>query len=257
MSTSRQRPTELPSDVDADRSFSVALEESLKARHQRRLKKSVTLWEIPPATVHEIKSLDDYTDEERRLTWFTRREFRDIKASYRELIHRMSQREYIQDTDDCSIRGLEGRSRAGSKNRQDIIVASILSVLNEQSLQKSEGRNDPETLAIAYRAHSYHSLQAASLMGRRDEVAIAEYTGRSNPQQQLQQLNYGMPEQGFRLHSHPRHSQPLMRPGAGNPLNIGLQGDSRWVAAGGSAIVRRPTEVARSRSVVHRRAAAA
>jgi hypothetical protein len=254
MMPSLQHPTRDVGDaeVDIDLNFSDALEQSIKSRRHRRLKKSVILWDIPPTTVHEIKSLDDYTDEERCQTWFTREEFADIKASYRELIHRMSQRENIQDTDDCSIRGLEGRSRAGSKNRQEIIVASILAVLKEQTLQKSEGRNDPETLAIAYRTHSYHSLQAASIMGRRDEAAIVEYTGRSSHYQRQHLQHYGGSSPQSHLH------RPQLRPGAGNRLNIGLQGDSRRVGVGGPAIARRPTEIAtRPRHVVHRRAAAA
>jgi hypothetical protein len=232
----------------------------MKASRQRRRKNSVTHWKVPPATIHEVASLDDYTDEERHQTWFTRTEFAEIKTSYRDLIHRMSQRECIQDTDECSIRGLEGRSHAGSKNRQNIIVSSIFAVLHEQDLQKREGRNDPDTLAIAYRTHSYHSLQAACIMGRRDEAAIAEYTGRSSPcqQQHLRHQSICMHGPGTSPHFHPSHHQLMMRPGVGNHLNIRLQGESRRAVVGAPASVRRPTQLSTRRGpVVNRRAAAA
>jgi hypothetical protein len=243
-------------DSDTGERFFVALEHPMKASRQRRLKNSVTLWKVPPTTIHEVASLDDYTDEERHQTWFTRTEFAEIKTSYRDLIHRMSQRECIQDTDNCSIRGLEGRSHAGSKNRQNIIVASIVAVLNEQDLQKSEGRNDPDTLAIAYRVHSYHSLQAACIMGRRDEAAIAEYTGHriSCEQQHLRHHSICKHGSGTRPHFH----QLMTRPGVGHHLNVGLQGESRRTVVGAPASVRRPTQVStRRRPVVNRRAAAA
>mmetsp|Transcript_16121 Transcript_16121/g.29938 ORF Transcript_16121/g.29938 Transcript_16121/m.29938 type:complete len:239 (-) Transcript_16121:94-810(-) len=155
-------------------SFSAALEESLKVRQAGKSKKRVSLSDSP-TVVHEVKSLQDYSEEEIEQTWFTRKEFDDIKTSYRDLLRRMRNKEYIKDTDDCSTRGLEGRSRAGARNRQSIIMESILSVLNEQMEQEMEGRNDPEAIAIAYRQYGYHSLQAAQNMARRDQDAIAQY----------------------------------------------------------------------------------
>jgi hypothetical protein len=218
-----------------DRAFSTALEKSVTTRQTAgKRQKSVTISEA--RTVHEIQSVEDYSEEERYQTWFTRNEFRDIKASYRELILRMSNREYIEDTDQCSTRGLEGRSRANSRNRQNIIMTSILAVLNEQDMQRSEGRNDPETLAIAYRHHSYHPLQAASMMGRRDETAIAEYTGRTSPSKH--------DEMPGSTAAHRHHHQ-------------GTQPNHRLFVGGPPAVVRRPAKPAARAGPVHQRRAAA
>jgi hypothetical protein len=176
IASSPPRPWTLPAQI----SSSLDMKEAIKPNYrQPKIRKNVSISDRP-AIVHEIKSLDTYNEEERKGTWFTRKEFSDIKMSYKDIIRRMRNREYLQDTEELSTRGLEGRSSAGARSRQLVVSAGILAVLNEQQLQKKEGRNDPEILAIIYRQHSYHSLQAAALMGRRDEAVISDYTGRSS-----------------------------------------------------------------------------
>jgi hypothetical protein len=158
------------SSIITAKSFSNALEQSIKVRTTKG-KKRVS-FSNAPAGIVEVKSLEDFSKEELEQTWFTRQEFDDIKESYRSVLRRMQNKEHIQDTEECSTRGLEGRSRMGARNRQTIMMESILAVLNEQMEQQNEGRNDSEAIAIAYRQYGYHSLQAAVMMGRRDQEAV-------------------------------------------------------------------------------------
>jgi hypothetical protein len=165
--------------------FSTALEGSIKENHYPpKSNKNVAFSDLKHS-IHHVEHASNYTEEERQKVWFTRKEFAEIKASYRQILKRMSNRELIPE-ETSSTRGLEGRSKHGSKNRLSIIMTSILVVLNEQDVQRKQGRIDAETIAILYRHQSYHSLQAAVMMARRDEASVAEYTGRrSQPPSQF------------------------------------------------------------------------
>ncbi|KAG7353770.1 hypothetical protein IV203_003125 [Nitzschia inconspicua] len=246
--------------MEHQNAFSAALEESIKARQTAGKRAKTVTFVVAAVQVHDIPSIEDYSKEERSKTWFSRREFGEIKASHKELIRRLSNRECIPDTEDCSVRGLEGRSQANSKNRQNIIMAGILAVLNEQDIQKIEGRNDPEALAIIYRQYSYHSLQAASIMGRRDEAAIAEYTAghARRPPQHFSPHHFRHGPGDATQQESQRSFQPLQTP-VGVKLNIGLQPNNRGVVKGGGpAVLRRPVKPSGgTESAIQRRAAAA
>jgi hypothetical protein len=185
--------------------------------------KSVSISDSSPV-IHVVKSLEDYSEEELEETWFTRTEFDEIKTSYKDLIFRMRNKEFLKDTDDCCTRGLEGRSKAGARHRREIILNSLVAVLTEQQRQREERRSDPEAIASVYRQHSYHSLQAAANMGRRDQYSIAEEIDTSPDRLSLMRKQYS-------LGSYPSinsagSSCPMMtRPGGGR--NLGLQGGRR------------------------------
>lgn len=211
--------------------FSTALEGSIKARQQKS-KKSVSFSHLDDLT-HHVEHAADLTDEERSRTWFSRKEFSEIKASYREILKRMSHREHIpDDSDQCSTRGLEGRSRHGSKNRLSIIMSSILAVLNEQDIQRQQGRVDAETIAILYRHQSYHSLQAAVMMARRDEAAIAEYVGR-----RPQQPSHERMMQAQSLASQPRNDLAGL---SRRHMNLGLQHGTNKLTSGANRLQAAP-----------------
>lgn len=157
-------------------SFSAALGESSKSRKMgQKSRKSVVISETA-TVVHIIENLYQLSAEERAQVWWSRKESDEIRRGYKNLISKMSNKELLRETDDCCTRGLEGKSRAGFKQRRDAQLNGLLAVLNEQDRQQAEGVNEPETLAIIYRQFSYHCQQAAANMGRRDQQAIAEYT---------------------------------------------------------------------------------
>jgi hypothetical protein len=125
-------------------------------------------------TFHEIENLDDFTEQERSQIWFNREEFRDIKASYTNIIVMMRKKQLRCDTDEHCTRGLECWSVAGGKRRRDTLRNGRVAVLGEQERQRADVFNE-EMLAIVYRQFAHHSQQAATNMGRRDQQEITEY----------------------------------------------------------------------------------
>lgn len=142
----------------------------------QKSRKSVSFHETQLNHVLEIENLEQISEEERSMIWFSREEFNVIKNNYQEIILKMRNKELLRDTDEHCTRGLECRSKAGSKRRRDTQVNGLLAVLGEQERQQQDGLEEPETLAVMYRQFSYHSQQAATNMGRRDEHEIQDYT---------------------------------------------------------------------------------
>ena len=151
----------------------------------RKRRKSVS-FSKQLAAIQQIDSLDQISDEERSMIWFTREEFADIKSSYQEIIAMARNKEFVQDSDNFCTRGLECRSKAGSRRRRETQLNALFAVLCEQERQQIEGIEQLESLAIVYRQFSYHSQQAATNMGRRDEHDIRAYTADTRAQFGLQ-----------------------------------------------------------------------
>jgi hypothetical protein len=142
----------------------------------QKCRKSVSFHETQLNHVLEIENLEQISKEECSMIWFSREEFHVIKNNYQEIILKMRNKELLRDTDEHCTRGLECRSKAGSKRRRDTQLNGLLAVLGEQERQQRDGVEEPETLAVMYRQFSYHSQQAATNMGRRDELEIQDYT---------------------------------------------------------------------------------
>ena len=154
--------------------------------HQRRAgmgkrRKTVSI-STQASTIHEIENLEQISEEERSNMWFTREEYSEIKASYLEIITMTRNKEFITDSERHCTRGLECRSKAGSRRRRDTQRNALFAVLGEQERQQREGIRQVDTLAVIYRQFSFHSQQAATNMGRRDEHEILDYTADTRAQ---------------------------------------------------------------------------
>ena len=153
-----------------------ALAESQKGLTLGKKRRKTVTFTDAPSDCRRIENLDQLSDEEKALVWFTREEFAAIKASYQEIIHMTRNKEFVKDSEKHCTRGLECRSKAGSRRRRDTQLNALIAVLTEQDRQRKHGVAEPDTLAVMYRQYSYHSQQAATNMGRRDEMEILEYT---------------------------------------------------------------------------------
>ena len=168
-------------------SISKALAALVETGNQRRSgqmgkrRKSVAI-SVEPSTIHEIENLEQISEEERSNMWFTREEYSEIKASYLEIITMTRNKEFITDSERHCTRGLECRSKAGSRRRRDTQRNALFAVLGEQERQQAEGIQQVDTLAVIYRQFSFHSQQAATNMGRRDEYEILDYTADTRAQ---------------------------------------------------------------------------
>ena len=126
----------------------------------------------PRVRVLTIEHYSDYSEDEARAQWWSREEFLTIKSECASTVKAMVTGKPL-GSDFCS-RGLEYRTPAGMKLRQQNKFVSICAVLDEQDRQWENHDQDLEALAAAYRPHSIKSQYAARQQGVRDEKAIEE-----------------------------------------------------------------------------------
>lgn len=112
----------------------------------------------------------DYSDEERRATWYDSLEFRSIKTERRRLVKLMEKGEPIDDGD---ARGLEAKTREGNRRRQMAILNAVSAVLDEQEDQIVRCSADPDALAYIYRMYTKRSEDLAVERARDDQAEAA------------------------------------------------------------------------------------
>merc|ERR1712014_397627 len=84
--------------------------------------------------------------------------------------------EHIDDEDpDYCTRGLEFRTRKGSKIRSANKLRARSAVLNEQDLQREEGFHDPEFIAMASLDVSFECREQAQKRAEEDAKSISSY----------------------------------------------------------------------------------
>lgn len=138
-------------------------------RIPRRRKSGVTFYEVVKArkTIH----VADFTAEELRTCWYSSKDLREMKRDVR-----YEAKIFADDVEEVSyyiagattpttssvvIRGLDMFTPSGSRRRWESKQRSILTVLEEQRLQREEGSHDPEFIAQIYEGASGSSRLAA------------------------------------------------------------------------------------------------
>jgi hypothetical protein len=140
----------------------------------KKTKRSVTFGN----TVHyrEIRHLKDYSHEEITALWLGQDEYQMIKAVVKMTVMMMMRGQAIAENDlDLSTRGLEFRTKSGSKVRQRSKLRARSAVLNEQDLQRDEGYYDPQFIAMVCIEESLEGRQGARGRALYDEVVIKSY----------------------------------------------------------------------------------
>jgi len=79
----------------------------------------------------------------------------------------------------CS-RGLEGKTRDGSRQRSRNRTNAACAVLDEQYRQIFEGESDQNSIARVYAKQTSHSRKTALDMASRDEEAASKYLNRES-----------------------------------------------------------------------------
>ena len=129
-------------------------------------------------TVHyrEIRHIMDYTDEQIEATWLTPQDYAAIKQIVKNTIRMMMRGEAILDDDpNFCTRGLEFRTKNGSKVRARNKVRARSAVLNEQDMQREEGYNEQQMIAMTCMEASLECRQGARARGLYDERMIQAY----------------------------------------------------------------------------------
>jgi hypothetical protein len=117
--------------------------------------------------------VNDLLDDEIDNAWYSRTELSETKSECRHTINSMIAG-YCHEEEDtvyCS-RGLERRTPACQKLRQQTKFDAWDVVLDEQDRQRRAGVSDTESLAQGYSACTSHSAKIAHLMAVSDERAV-------------------------------------------------------------------------------------
>lgn len=168
-----------------------------KRRSAASVRKSVSFQDY--VTLRNTIHRNDYTPEEKAATWINGEEFASMKEVRKQTLKIMSRAEragatsyknYGDDEDFCT-RGLESKTRMGSRRKKFNMLEATMAVLDEQlendmyrqrhddhqpQSQYNDGislvalRKAQERLASVYIARTSHCRAEASLRGRRDEI---------------------------------------------------------------------------------------
>lgn len=126
--------------------------------------------------VKEIRHLNDIQANERDGLWMSLADQQMNKAMVRTTVTMMMRGETIPDDDlDFCTRGLEFRTKAGSKVRSRYKLRVRSAVLNEQDLQREEGFVDPDFIAMASMDESAECREAAFQRAEQDAKRVEKF----------------------------------------------------------------------------------
>eukprot|EP00529_Nitzschia_sp_RCC80_P032523 CAMPEP_0113454514 /NCGR_PEP_ID=MMETSP0014_2-20120614/7900_1 /TAXON_ID=2857 /ORGANISM="Nitzschia sp." /LENGTH=235 /DNA_ID=CAMNT_0000345917 /DNA_START=269 /DNA_END=976 /DNA_ORIENTATION=+ /assembly_acc=CAM_ASM_000159 len=119
----------------------------------------------------QIVHCNDLSNEERNVIWYRQEEYAEIKQSFVVVVRKMmrSPNQQIEETDEICCRGLEARTKVGSRARSRVRCKAIWSVLDEQSIQLDEGVHDEDFIADVYSELTSSSSLEALNKGLKDQ----------------------------------------------------------------------------------------
>mmetsp|Transcript_2084 Transcript_2084/g.4920 ORF Transcript_2084/g.4920 Transcript_2084/m.4920 type:complete len:190 (-) Transcript_2084:39-608(-) len=135
------------------------------------VKQSVTFHER--VTVYLVPHALELDDDEFAASWYQKDEFQTIRQDMHAAVKALSNGTFTSDNDDQCKRGLEPRTKQGSRRRRIKKQYARVSVLEEQERQRSLGINNPEALRKAYIHGCQDSRETAVAFGQADAEAAA------------------------------------------------------------------------------------
>jgi hypothetical protein len=133
----------------------------------------VTVRFSPNANVRFSLSLNDYTPEEIKATWYEDEEYTKIRKDCCKQIKKMQNGEVLKDKK-YSSRGLESHIRSAAITKTLNRRTASNAVLDEQEEQRQTGVVDEKAIARRYQKTSISCQLSASTVGLRDQ-RIAEH----------------------------------------------------------------------------------
>jgi len=123
--------------------------------------------------VQEIRHVNNMSELEIDAVWMTAIEYKMIKHMAKTTVYMMMAGEVIDEDDpDFCTRGLEFRTRKGSKVRGANKLRARSAVLNEQDLQREEGFHDPEFIAMSSLDVSFENREQAQKRAQKDAKSV-------------------------------------------------------------------------------------
>jgi hypothetical protein len=144
------------------------LSEQIRSKHKVSFYNSVH--------VQFIESVDQYSDEEKASSWYTRQDFENMKKDRRATVKVMEDGNVKVDDGQHYFRGVENKTRKGSQCKQWNMVEAAMVVFDEQQMNHTYHRKEDATQAIAnaYRSVVAHTREAAAERGLHDQRAALE-----------------------------------------------------------------------------------
>jgi len=146
-----------------------SIPQQITTERKRRLRFSVK-----DNQVRAIPHINDISVEEVRATWYVRADYDAMKQSFIPIIRSMMRGDYIEETNEQTVRGLEYRTRQGAIRRQHNKLEAISAVLDEQDRQYNTGELSDELLSQVYKKCADHCQEEAHQLALQDEEFMAE-----------------------------------------------------------------------------------
>jgi hypothetical protein len=140
---------------------------------------------VESVSVYLIEPASEFSEDEKAAAFFSRQDFEDMRNGRRDTVKVMEQFNELVDDAHHYYRGLEFKTREGSRRRQWNIVDAAMAVFDEQMMQlnghycstSTHERVGPESIAKAYMACTASSRTAAAERGLHDQrVALESIT---------------------------------------------------------------------------------
>jgi hypothetical protein len=116
-------------------------------------------------TFREIEPLTELTKDEIRSVWYDDDEYARIKEEVTATVTKSADGDSIKEEEGNCMRGLEGRTKFGSRRRKNNKAGGLEAVWSTQIALWKKKIDDHGDIAAAYRPHAlhakYHALQTA------------------------------------------------------------------------------------------------
>ena len=132
---------------------------------------------VPMVTIIPVMSRVDYTLEELERSWFDLEEMNQMRLNARTEANLVDSGILLEDTEFITIRGLEGRTKEGSKQKQENRMNAYTAVFFELNCQIEDEFFDDDMLAEAYAIYSKTSAMIAQTIGKKDEIEAMKING--------------------------------------------------------------------------------
>lgn len=129
--------------------------------------KTVTFREIAPLT-------EFLTDEEIHSVWYDDDEYARIKKEVTATVKKAANGDAIDIDEGWCMRGLEGRTKFGSKKRKNNKAAALEAVWKTQINLWKKKMDNPAVIAAAYKPHGLHAKYPAIQTGHKDARFVDE-----------------------------------------------------------------------------------
>lgn len=140
--------------------------------------------DLEKSVVHDHYCLEELSDDEYRSLWITAEEFMQSKQEYVAVIRMMMKTiGDFPETEDCCPRGLEFKTKDGSRRRKRIKQRACYAVLEEQDVQRDEGIHDPDFIAEIYKEVTTQASLEALNRGLKDQKIMLELLDESQRSQ--------------------------------------------------------------------------